>query len=166
MTKNDITSAILKGLGKATKVANVENITNSIKNKPLGVKIGLGVVSALGLGTLIFAARNFIVDFLRKTIYTAYYTKAKFSDYLDVQADLLESNANELQFSTNSELDDDARAKAIKKQLATAEKFRKWSNFFSIDKKKTENEVNKASDEDMKKAKKIAKDDDGDDAVF
>ena len=164
MSAADVTSSILKGLQKVSGVENLSDLKN--KNVSKAVKIGGAVVAAIGVTAGIFLAKNIIIGLIRKIIYTAYYTKAKFSDYLDIQADLLEANANDLELSTNSGLDDEAKSKVIKKQLATAEKFRKWSNFFAIDKKQTEAKVNKASKEDEEKTKKIAKDDDGDDALF
>lgn len=152
----------MKKLGNVKQDTKLSDLPKASK----GVKIAFGVVSALGIAAMLFKAKNLVIEFLRKGIYTFYYSKAKFADYLAVQADLLEANANELEISTNSGLDEETKERAIKKQRATAEKLRKWSNKFEIDKKQTENQVDKATKEDEKNRKRIDKDEDGDDALF
>ena len=90
----------------------------------------------------------------------------KFSDYLDVQADLIEANANELEYSNETGMDEEKKQKVVEKQKKSAAKLRKWANIFNIDKKQTENNAKKAIEEDEKKKKKVAKDEDGDYALF
>ena len=99
-------------------------------------------------------------------IYQFYYSTLKFSDYLEVQATLIESNANELENSTDTTLSDAKRKKVVDKQRKTAEKLRNWANKLAIDNKKSANDAKKAAEEDSKERKKVSKNEDGDDVLF
>lgn len=166
----------------------IDSVMNAINNTSLkNSKIGSSIISthnkltdknsgtankikiALGVAAFVVVAPKLIVKVIipaiRKLVYVACYSRMKFSDYLEVQADLIEANANELQYS-DSGLDEDQKQKVIKKQLKVAEKFRKWSNIFSIDKKQSENNANKAISEDEKDKKRVGKDGDGEDVLF
>lgn len=166
----------------------IDSVMNAINNTSLkNIKIGSSIISthnkltdknsgtankikiALGVAAFVVVAPKLIVKVIipaiRKLVYVACYSRMKFSDYLEVQADLIEANANELQYS-DSGLDEDQKQKVIKKQLKVAEKFRKWSNIFSIDKKQSENNANKAISEDEKDKKRVGKDGDGEDVLF
>lgn len=124
--------------------------------------IGAALLGGAKLGKL---AVNTFIGLLRNLVYGFYYTKYKFSDYLAVQADLLEANANELQYSSNSNLSDDEKEKVVKKQMKTVDKLRKWSNKFGIDSRQTTNEVEAQNKRDQKK-KTVGKTNDGDDAIL
>ena len=156
-----------------TGIVNVLTQSGSKSNNKF-VAAGAAAIKILSVAALLwfapkvigFTFKNVIIPMIRNMIYSFVYTKAKFSVYLVVQADLLESNANDLEVSTNSGLDDKAKENAVKKQRKIADKLRKWSNFFAIDKKQTENKVKQAQKDDEKRKKKVAKDEDGDDALF
>jgi hypothetical protein len=83
-------------------------------------------------------------------VYGLYYTSFKFSDFLATQADLIEANANDLQYSTNTDLSDSERRKVIKRQLKTADKLRKWANRFNMDTKQVNNNTAKEIEKDNK----------------
>ena len=91
---------------------------------------------------------NLLIKLLREAVYVIYYSRLKFSDYLSIQADFIEANANELQYSTTSKLSDADKKKTIKKQLKWVERLRKWSNKFAIDNKQAVNKTNKDIDDD------------------
>ena len=63
-------------------------------------------------------------------------------------------------------MDDATKKKVAEKQRKQAAKLRKWANIVNLDKKKTSNSVKKQNEDDKKNKKKIAKDEDGDDALF
>lgn len=109
-------------------------------------------------------AGQFLIDMLRSLVYSAYYSKLKFKEYLEVQADLLEANADELEDSMDPE--DKKTEKIIRRQRKFAEKLRKWANKFSIDSKESSNKSKKEAEEDKKNKKKIKKDENGDDVLF
>ena len=136
----------------------------SLSNAPKEVKIGLGVAAAIaGAGLLAYNA-NHILDWVRNIIYYTYYTEMKFSDYLAVQADLMEANADKLEDSMDS--DSKKTEKTIRKQRKLAEKLRKWSNKFNIDRKEAEKKAKKEAAEDKKHKSKVKKDEEGDDVLF
>ena len=153
-----------EGVGSALK--GVTNIANKLGDKKtiIGV-IGLAVA---GLGLIVKGKDifRFIVGLLRNLVYGFYYSKMKVADYLEVQADLIEANANELEISTTSGLDEESKNRAVKKQRDWAMKLRKWSDKFNIDSKNSAKETEKAKKEDEKDKKKIDKNDEGDDVLF
>lgn len=139
-----------------------------------GQKIATGTVATItalaalpvtikGLGWFF---NHVLIDTIRNIVYSFYYTQMKFSDFLAVQADLIEANANELQYSSNSTLSDEERTNVIKKQIKWVEKLRKWSNKFDIDRKATENKAKKEAENDKKLKKQIKKDENDEYALF
>ena len=110
--------------------------------------IGPGLAKAVGVG--IYEVVKLVINFLRMIVYGLYYTSFKFSDFLATQADLIEANANELQYATNTDLSDDERKKVVKKQLKTADKLRKWANRFNMDTKQVNNNTAKEIEKDNK----------------
>lgn len=131
----------------------------------IGAAIGAGFL-LLGGGRLISLAFNTLVNMARNMVYGMYYTRLKLSDFLEIQADLLEANANDLRFSTTSNLSDEERGKVVKNQYKWVEKLRKWSNMFAIDSKQTNNSVNKAIASEDKKKKTIGKNQYNDDVIL
>ena len=137
----------------------------------------VGLISALGIGTGVAVASIFgakfagfliktVIATLRSIVYYFYYSRMKFSDYLEIQADLIEANANELQYSTTSDLSDKEKDKVVKKQVKLAQKFRKWANIFAIDSKAASNKASKNAQDDDRNKNKIRPNDDGDDSIF
>lgn len=114
--------------------------------------------------TTAFIFRDILVKLIRNLIYTAAYTSMKISDYWAIQAELIEANADELELS--SDMDEEKKAKVIKKQRKWAERFRKWSNIFNIDRKNTDKKVKEQEAEDKKNKKKVKQDDNGEDVLF
>lgn len=134
------------------------------------VKVGLGIAAAgallLGGKKFIGTLANTVVNLIRNCVYGVYYSRLKFADFLEVQADLIEANANDLRYSTTTTLSDEERGKTLKKQYKVVEKLRKWANVFAIDSKKTSNEVNKAVSSEDKKKKTIGRNEYNDDIIL
>lgn len=134
------------------------------------VKVGLGIAAAgamlLGGKKLAGTLANTVVNLIRNCVYGYWYSRLKFSDFLEVQADLIEANANDLRFSTSTTLSDEEKGKTLKKQYKVVEKLRKWANVFAIDSKKTSNEVNKAISSEDKKKKTIGRNEYNDDIIL
>lgn len=99
--------------------------------------IALGVLSVGGLAVGLV---KFVIPMLQQTVYFLFHTKQSVSDFFDVQADLLQANAQSLQYRTN--IPDDERQAVYNRQMSTVNKFRKYSDAFNITRKKSENEVN------------------------
>lgn len=158
-----------------TKAANVAGALAKAKDAAgTAAKVIGGVALAYGAikGVSALVIKVFI-PFLRNMVYTFYYTKMKFADFLEIQADLIDANAADLENSSEEEdgISDSKRKKAVDKQRKTAEKLRKWANIFNIDRKESENKAKKQATEDEKEKRKAGEqqnssnennDDDGD----
>lgn len=139
---------------------------------PSKLGISAGTVIAVSLGALFaikgipFIVTKVLIPALRAIVYTHYYTKMKISDYLEIQAQLIEANANDLQYSSDSNLSEEQKKKVIKKQLKWAKTLREWSNKFAIDNKATNNKANKEIEADKKHKNVVDRNDNGDDVLF
>lgn len=130
-----------------------------------GAAVAAGATVAAVKVSAYFVTHAFI-PFLRNIVYMHYYTRMKVSDYLAIQADLLEANANELQYSSDTSMDETQKDKVVKKQLKWVQRLRAWSNKFAIDNKESNNKSSKEIESESKEKKTIAKDDDGDDVIL
>ena len=92
-----------------------------------------------------------IIPMMRNITYFCISSIVSFSDALYVQAQLIEINAYELQYSSNSELDDDKKKKVVEKQLKIASKLKSIASKFAINDKKAKKEAEKMAAEDEKK---------------
>ena len=116
---------------------------------------------------LMFVLRCFI-PILRTVVYYFYSSRQNIYDYFTVQAQLLEMNAEKLQYNNN--IDENRRKKVYDKQIKVAAKFRKIANKFaiadSVGTKKTE-EMKKSEDKKYD-ADDLANDtvENGDDDIF
>ena len=96
-------------------------------------------IGAVGAIAFIALAKN-IVPMLRELIFFAYHAKQSVSDYFAVQTDLLQANANALQYR---DIEPAKRKKIYTRQTKIADKFRKISNAFAIKTKKAEVDTRK-----------------------
>lgn len=152
--------AIQKAGGSDNTMTAIKNLYN--KNKKVFATAGI----IAGVIALPFAIVKLIIPFIRNTVYYFYYTKMKVSDYLEIQAELIEANANDLENSTDSDMTEEKKAKVAERQRKWAERLRKWANIFAIDHKQATNNAKKASEKDSKEKKTVRKDEDGDDSIF
>ena len=92
-----------------------------------------------------------ILPILRELTFFFYAVRTRISDYFDVQADLLEMNAKEIEMNKSVTVDD--RDKVVKRQKAISEFFRKVANKICIDQVARE----KTADKEMQQANKKLK---------
>ena len=119
--------------------------------------MGLGIYAGtvLGAGAAIFFIKN-LIPLLRELIFFFYYSRTRTSDYFEIQSELLQMNAYNLNTSvtmadrTQKEINDTKN-----KQLKVADRFKKISNFFSIKGKETEVNANKNIKQSSSKKYKI-----------
>lgn len=105
-------------------------IKNNMKNLT-GVEVGF-VVGGVAMAGLLLN----IIPILRELIFFFYYSRTRVSDYFDIQADLLQMNAYNVQ--SNETMKKSEREKIAKKQLKIAELFRKMSNKIAVNTKESE----------------------------
>ena len=111
---------------------------------------GAVVGTLVGVGIGIVVILN-IIPLLREMVYVIYHTRMKIADYFELQADLLQMNAYNLEH--NNTIDAERKREIIEKQMGISEKFRKVSNIAMIDAKKTDVEANKELQSTNKKYK-------------
>lgn len=157
---SDVLGTIGKGAIEKVKKTNPKDFLQKHK-KIIGAAAIIG-----GLIAVPVALVKVVIPFIRNMVYYFYYTKLKVSDYLEVQAELIEANANELENSSDSDMTEEKKAKVVEKQRKWADRLRKWSNMFAIDHKQATNNAKKEAEKDSKEKRTVAKDEDGDDSIF
>ena len=111
---------------------------------PISVLVGVGaVVSIVGL---VLACVSMIKDL----VYYFYASRARVSTYLDIQADLLEMNANQLNSNADIKTVGDKNS-VVRRQLKIASAFRKLADKIAIDHNKNEREATNQIKADNKK---------------
>lgn len=142
-----------EGIGKAAW-GFAKDAFNTLDPTGKAVAIGTGaiIVSAVALKSVRFILKS-LIPIIRNCTYFIISSQVKLSDALAVQAQLIEANAYKLQYSTNSDLDDEKKKKVVEKQLKIAEKLKKWSNTFAIDSNKAKKEAKKLVQDDSKQKK-------------
>ena len=111
-----------------------------------GIAMGVGV--AISVTALILAC----ISMLRDIVYYFYATRARVSQYFDIQADLLEMNANELKDNRDINTIGDKQS-VIRRQLAIAREFRKVADFLAVNANKSEREATRDIKSDSKQYK-------------
>ena len=123
-----------------------------ISNKAKGF-VGIGsllVAASIAVGTIALIMTS--LTMIRDCVYFFYATRARVSKYFDIQADLLEMNANELEDNASIETVGD-KNKVIKRQLAIAAAFRKIADTIAIEANKSEREATKEIKADTRRYK-------------
>ena len=82
-----------------------------------------------------------IIPFLRELVFYFYFTKMRVSEFFDMQADLLQMNAYNVE--NDNTMDENKKQKIVSSQLKIVEWFRKMANKFNINSKKAEVESEK-----------------------
>ena len=144
----------LKDFNEACRKGEVENALRPfVQNRAKGfvMTAAFGIKAALVIGGVVLA----ILPILKDLVYFYYATKARVSQYFDLQAKLLEMNANELRDNADIKTEGD-KASVIRRQLAIAKTFHDISNFLTVDAKGSEVEATK----EIKKDKQSYKIDD------
>lgn len=144
-TKNHMIYNNLKKLNKSFKSGEFDKaMEHIIQNRIKGISeaaatIGGIIAGGIGIGLTIALVLN-IIPILRELVFLLYYTRMRISDFFDMQADLLQMNAYNLQ--ANNPGDENAEH-TIAKQLKIVEFFRKLANKISFNTKKAEVDSNK-----------------------
>jgi len=149
-TKQNLLFDNLAKFNKACDKNQIDNgleflLKNNIKNFT-GVDIGLVAGGLAIIGILLN-----IIPIIRELIFFFYYSKVRVSDYFDIQANLLQMNAYNLQ--SNEELNKEDRDRISKKQFKIVDLFRKASNAIAISNKECEVKATKDLSDDNKKYK-------------
>lgn len=125
-------------------------IDESAKKKNFVGFYGIGVGAAVvGIAGLLFC----IIPIIRELIFLFYYNRVRVSDFFEVQADLLQINAYNVE-NNRLDLTKEERKNISSKQLKVAEKFRAISRSIAVQASDAENKASKEiKKEDSKKYK-------------
>ena len=122
------------------------------------VEEGVGRLTGTLLKTIVTApfkiiawVLKVIIPMMRNITYFCISSIVSFSDALYVQAQLIEINAYELQYSSGTNLDEDKKKKVVEKQLKIASKLKAVASKFAINDKKAKKEAEKMASDDEKK---------------
>lgn len=126
-----------------SEVVSKKSIDTSKKNF-LGIGIytgGAAVAAAVGVVGLLFC----IIPIIRELIFLFFYYRVRISEFFDVQADLLQVNAYNVE-NNRLDLTSTERKNISKKQLKVAEDFRKIAKKIAVD----GNQAEKSASKDIK----------------
>ena len=118
---------------------SMEDIINQSRKNFAGTAVAATILGALSMGSIAIGLIKFVLPMLQQTVYFLFHTQQKVSDFFDVQADLLQTNAQSLQYRTN--ISPQEREAIYSDQMAIVNRFRKYSDQFNINRKKSENNV-------------------------
>ena len=125
----------LDKFNKACEKGDVDKACNEIIGQR--VRKFTGVAAGIIAGTLIgIAVIMNIVPLMRELVYIAFYSRTKIADYFNLQADLLQMNAYNVE--ANGAINAEQRKDIAKKQRAIADNFRSIANKIQIDGKQSE----------------------------
>lgn len=127
-----------------------------VKEDLMTIASTIGAIWAIGSAVVsMFNGASIIHNILypiRALIYYWKNTRAKFSDWLSVQADFLQINAENLQYREDRKGSDDHRNKVYNKQMKWVDRLRKLSNVFALkDSKARKAAKDEAEDDDKRR---------------
>ena len=125
----------LDKFNKACEKGDVDKACNEIIGQR--VRKFTGVAAGIVAGTIIgIAVIMGIVPVMRELVYVFYYSRTRIADYFNIQADLLQMNAYNVE--ANGAINAEQRKDIAKKQRAIADDFRGIANKIQIDSKQSE----------------------------
>lgn len=154
--KRSSSNLLYENLDKFNKMCDKGEIDSILDNIFSSSSKGLTGGAVLGLGSVGFIAvvalaKN-LIPLLQELIFFGYHAKQSVSDYFTIQANLLQANANTLQYKN---LPADRRKEIYKRQTAIANSFRKIGNALAIKSKRAEVEAKKDAAKASKDKKKL-----------
>lgn len=139
-TRENLLFDNLKKFNKSCAKGEMDKVLDTINKN--GSKQMLGVVDTYLIMniTVLSAIALSIIPFIRELIYFFYYSRVKISDYLDIQAELLQMNIYNID-RNNPEIDENEKEKIKKSQSKIVSIFKTLSNKIAISTKKSENDT-------------------------
>lgn len=122
-------------IDKAIKHINSSK-TKGVREAALATTLTIAGVSI----ALIALLRGVIVSLLRELVYFFYYNKSRLSEYFDLQANLLQMNAYNLE-ANNINISPEEKEKIVKRQMNIVATFRKLADKLAISNKESENKT-------------------------
>lgn len=158
-TKSNMLYSNLKKFNKSCDSKDFDKAMNHIvDNRLKGIAESYGdyqeaaaIATGIAIAAGVLVVLTNIIPLLREMVFFFYYTRMRVSDFFDIQADLLQMNAYNLQ--NNESTSDEDKEKIVSKQLKISGLFRKIANKISFTVKKAESDSTKEMTKDAKKMK-------------
>ena len=120
-----LASRTASGESVATNIISAASKFGTFGKIVTGITIGISVVIAALLT-------------IKQALYYYKWGRMKFSDWLAVQANYLQINAENLKYREDRKGSDEHRDKVYSRQMKWVERMKKWSNFFMLKDKKAQ----------------------------
>ena len=165
---------LAKGVGKiATGMAVGKDIITSA-TKGSGVTAAIiktaskagtfgKIISFVGVG---IASVILLLMAIKQGLYYYKWGRMKFSDWLAVQANYLQINAENLKYREDRKGSDEHKEKVYNRQMKWVERFKKWSNFFMLKDKKAQKDAKDEDEQDRKRKPNSDQNDTDDGGLF
>lgn len=121
------------------------------------------IVGYIGIG---IAGLVLALHIIKMALYYFKYYKMKFSDWLTIQADYLQINAENLKYRDDRKDSDEHREKVYKRQMGIVDMFRKAANLFMIKDKKAQKQAQEEDERDRKEKPNTNQNDSDDGGLF
>ena len=149
-SKDHLLFSALDKFNKSCENGDLDRAINEVISHR--VKKFTGVAAGIIAGTVIgIVVIMNIIPILRELVFVLYYTRTSISDFFEVQADLLQMNAYNVE--ANSSISAEERKEIVDKQMQIADKFRKISNTIQIDAKQSDVKATRDIESNKKKYK-------------
>lgn len=154
-TKSNMLYNNLKKFNSSVKSGEFDKAMNHILQNRIKrldeAAAAITAFAAIGGVVGVIAIITHIIPILREMVFFFYYTRMRVSDFFDIQADLLQMNAYNLE--NNDTKSEDEKERIVSKQLKIVELFRKAANKISFTGKKAEVDSTKEITASSKKMK-------------
>lgn len=150
-TKSNMIYNNLKKFNTACKNGDMEKaMEHVIQHRVKKLSEGAVGIAVAGVVTVVGIMLT-IIPILREMVFFFYYSRMRVSDFLNIQADLLQMNAHNLE-NSNVKTDSE-RKRIVSKQLKIVELFRKAANKIAFSNKEAEVKTSKEIEASSKKMK-------------
>lgn len=149
----DLVTSATKGSGIAATVINAASKAGTFGK----------IISFIGVGV---ASIILLLMAIKQGIYYWKYGKMKFSDWLTIQAEYLQINAENLKYRDDRKDSDEHREKVYKRQMWLVDMFKKAANFFMIKDKKAQRQAQEEDERDRKRKPNNDQNDPDDGGLF
>lgn len=137
----------IEAFNEAYRKGQVEKAMMHIIDESASKKnfMGFGIYGGLGVGAAVVGIAGLlfcIIPIIRELIFLFYYYRVRVSDFFEVQADLLQVNAYNVQ-NNRLDLTKEERKNISAKQMKVADNFRKVSRAIAVEAKNAETKATK-----------------------
>ena len=149
-SKDHLLYSALDKFNKSCANGDLDNAINTVISHRVRKFTGVaaGIIAGTVIGIVVIMN---IVPLLRELVFVLYYTRTRISDFFEVQADLLQMNAYNVE--GNTAINAEKRKEIVDKQMAIATKFRDISNAVQIDMKQSDVKASRDIESNKKKYK-------------